>query len=40
MVGPVLSVACACVAAWAYRRHDVPYSMLRQAISDLGNLDA
>jgi hypothetical membrane protein len=37
MVGPVLSIACACVAAWAYRRHDVSYCMLRQAISDLGN---
>ncbi len=39
MVGPVLSIACAWVAAWAYRRHNVPYSMLCQAISDLGNLD-
>lgn len=40
MIGPVLSIACAWLAAWAYRRHDVPYSMLRQAISDLGNPEA
>ena len=39
MVGPVLSIACAWVTAWAYRRHNVPYSLLSQAISDLGNLD-
>ena len=37
MVGPVLSIVCACVTAWVYRHHDAPYSMLRQAISDLGN---
>ncbi len=37
MLGPVVSIACAFVAAYAYHRHGMPYSMLRQAISDLGN---